>query len=314
MSLKNFVIKLYFLRQRKKWNKRLKGRIPPKEALREWINKMTARFEVPEGINIKKFNVDHIQTEWLIPTDAIAAEEMILYLHGGGYMMGSIDTHRSLAAKLAIESRAKVLLIDYALAPENPYPAALNDSLKVYTWLTENGYKSVSIILAGDSAGGGLALATVLAAREKGMALPAGLVLLSPWTDLAGTGESMTSKAKKDPVLTAETLPKIGAWYAGDIPLDDPRVSPLYADLTGLPPMLIQVGTSEILLDDSTRLAERAKAAGVEVELDVWEGQMHVWQMLWKELPKARKAIEKIANFTSKRLGQGRIMYHELSD
>jgi len=281
MSLKNFVIKFHLLRKRKKWVKRLNGRLPSKDALRGWINKETARFEMPEGISIKKFNVDHIQTEWLIPSDA-AADEMVLYLHGGGYTMGSIDTHRSLAAKLAVESRAKVLIIDYALAPENPYPAALNDTLKVYSWLTENGYKSVSIILAGDSAGGGLALSTVLAARDKGMVLPAGLVLLSPW------------------------------WYAGDIPLEDPRVSPLYADLSGLPPMLIQVGTNEILLDDSIRLAERAKAAGVEVDLDVWQGQIHVWQMLWKELPEARKAIEKMADFTYKRLGQGRIMYHEV--
>lgn len=312
MSLKNFFIKSYLLYRRKKWEKRLKGRIPSKEALRNWIEKETAQFEVPEGISIKKFNIDHIQTEWMIPPDA-AADEMIYYLHGGGYMMGSIDTHRSLAAKLSLESGSKVLLIDYALAPENPYPAALNDSLKVYEWLTQNGYKSVSIIIAGDSAGGGLALSTVIAARDKGMVVPAGLVLLSPWTDLAGTGESMSTKAKKDPILSAKTLPKIAQWYAGDIPLDDPRVSPLYADLSGLPPMLIQVGTSEILLDDSIRLAERAKAAGVEVELDVWQGQMHVWQMLWQRLPSARKAIEKIGIFTRKRLGQARIMYHDVA-
>ncbi len=312
MSLKNFFIKSYLLRRRKKWKKRLKGRLPSKEALRNWIETTTAQFEMPKGISIKKFNIDHIQTEWMIPPGA-AADEMIYYLHGGAYMMGSIDTHRSLAAKLSLETGSKVLLIDYALAPENPYPAALNDSLKVYTWLTQNGYKSVSIIIAGDSAGGGLALSTVIAARDKGMVVPAGLVLLSPWTDLAGTGESMTTKAKKDPVLTAETLPKTAQWYAGDIPLDDPRVSPLYADLSGLPPMFIQVGTSEILLDDSTRLAERAKAAGVEVELDVWQGQMHVWQMLWARLPSARKAIEKISTFTRKRLGQARIMYHDVA-
>lgn len=313
MSLKNFFIKFYLLRQRKKWNKRLKGRIPSKEALRGWMEKTTAQFEIPEGISVKKFNIDHIQTEWMIPPEA-AADEMIYYLHGGGYMMGSINTHRALAAKLSLEAGSKVLLIDYALAPENPYPAALNDALKVYTWLIENGYKSINIVIAGDSAGGGLALSTVIAARDKGMVLPAGLVLISPWTDLAGTGESMTTKAKKDPVLTAEALPQIGQWYAGDIPLDDPRVSPLYADLSGLPPMFIQVGTSEILLNDSTRLASRAQEVGVEVELEVWQGEMHVWHMLWQRLPSARKAIEKIGTFTRKRLGQARIMYHEFSD
>lgn len=313
MSLKNFFIKFYLLRQRKKWNKRLKGRLPSKDALRRWIEKESAQFEMPDGISVKKFNIDHIQTEWMIPPGA-AADEMIYYLHGGGYMMGSITTHRALAAKLSLEAGSKVLLIDYALAPENPYPAALNDALKVYTWLIENGYKSVNIVIAGDSAGGGLALSTIIAARDKGILLPAGIVLISPWTDLAGTGESMTTKAKKDPILTAETLPKIGQWYAGDIPLDDPRVSPLYADLSGLPPMFIQVGTAEILLNDSTRLASRAQDAGVEVELDIWQGQMHVWQMLWQRLPAARKAIEKIGTFTRKRLGQARIMYHEFSD
>jgi len=310
MSLRNFIIKSYLLRKKKKWNKNLEGSFPPVEALRKWFDDMTARFEMPEGISIKKLNVEGIETEWMIPPDA-HANEIILYLHGGGYVMGDIENYRSFVAKLALESGAKVLIINYSLAPEKPYPAALEDSLKVYTWLTENGYKSVSIMLAGDSAGGGLVLSTLVAARDRGIVLPAGAVLLSPLTDLACTGESFYEKDKKDPVLSANIVSEINKWYAGDVPLDDPRVSPLYADFTNLPPMLVQVGTAEILLDDSIRLAKRAKAAGVELELDVWEGQMHVWQMLWNELPEAEKAIEKIGVFARQRLGEGRVMYHE---
>ncbi len=311
MSLRNFIIKSVLLRKKRKWNKQLKGELPSVEALRSWMDKNTARFEMPEGINVKKLNVEGIETEWMIPPDA-HANEIIFYLHGGGYVMGGIKNYRAFVAKLALETGSKVLIINYSLAPENPYPAALEDSLKIYQWLNENGYRSVSIVLAGDSAGGGLVLSTMLAARDRGIVLPAGAVLLSPLTDLACTGESFYPNDKKDPVLSADILAGIGKWYAGDIPLDDSRVSPLYADFTHMPPILIQVGTSEILLNDSTRLASRAKEAGVEVELDVWQGQIHVWQLLWKELPEARKAIEKIGSFTRQRFGQGRILYHEV--
>ncbi len=311
MSLRNFIIKSVLLRKKRKWNKRLQGSIPTVEAMRKRFDDMTARFEMPEGISIKKLNVEGIETEWMIPPDA-HANEIIFYLHGGGYCMGDINNYRAFVAKLALESGSKVMIINYSLAPEKPYPAALEDSLKIYQWLNENGYRSVSIVLAGDSAGGGLVLSTMLAARDRGIVLPAGAVLLSPLTDLACTGDSFYENDKKDPVLSANIVAEIGKWYAGDIPLDDPRISPLYADYTHIPPMLIQVGTSEILLNDSTRLASRAKDAGVEVEIDVWQGQMHVWQMLWKELPEAEKAIEKIGSFTRQRFGQGRILYHEV--
>ncbi len=311
MSFQNTLMKAYLLRKRRKWDKKLDGRLPEPGVLRKWLVNMMSRFDLPAGVKIKEQEIEGVKAEWMIPPQVLESDEMILYLHGGGYVMGSIHTHRPFAAKLALECRTKVLLIDYALAPENPYPAAVNDIMAVYSWLQKGGYKGGNIILAGDSAGGGLVMSTMLNIRDERMVPPAGAILLSPWVDLSCSGESMTTIAKKDPLFNPGLVASMAPWYAGKLPLDDPGVSPLFADLTGLPPLLIQVGTVEIFLDDSIRLAERAKAAGVEVDLEVCKGQMHVFQMAWERLPEARKAIEKIASFTRKKLGLARVMYHE---
>ncbi len=312
MSFQSVLMRAYLLRKRRKWDKKLNGRIPPVEALRKWLAKLFVRFNMPEGVSIKKSEIEGVNGEWLIPKDVLASDEMILYLHGGGYMMGSAEIYRPFAAKLAVETRTKVLVIDYALAPENPYPAAVNDVMAVYGWLQNGGYKGGNIIIAGDSAGGGLALSTMINIREERMVQPAGAVLFSPWVDLTCSGETYSSMAKKDPLFNVNTVKEIAKYYAGKLPMDDPGVSPLFADLKGLPPILIQSGTIDIFFSDSTQLTARAKTAGVEVELDEWKGQAHVFQIAWERIPEARKSYQKISEFVRAKLGLARVMYHDV--
>jgi acetyl esterase/lipase len=195
------------------------------------------------------------------------------------------------------------LVIDYRLAPENPFPAALEDATAAYRWLLKSGFKPEQIVIAGDSAGGGLSLSTMVSLRDAGDPLPRGAVLLSPWTDLAGTGESIKTHAEIDPWLNADNLIPFAALYFGKEDGRHPLVSPLYADLHGLPPMLIQVGSDEILLDDSTRLASRAQAAGVEVKMEVWDGLWHVWHIFASQLPEGQKAIEDLGRFARQQVG-----------
>jgi acetyl esterase/lipase len=194
----------------------------------------------------------------------------------GAYALGSIETHREFVSRLARASGMRALLIDYRLAPEHPFPAALEDAVAAYHWLIAQGFEASRVLIAGDSAGGGLALAALLALKDAGEGLPAGAVCISPWTDLSSTAESIRTKARVDVVLNPDTL-EIYAWrYAGEHDLRSPLISPLYADLSGLPPLLIQVGSDEILLDDATRLAARAREVGVEVTLRVWPEMFHV--------------------------------------
>ena len=197
----------------------------------------------------------------------------------------------------------RALVIDYRLAPEHPFPAALEDTIAAYRWLLEQGISHSRIVLVGFSAGGGLALSTLVSLRDAHVPLPAGAVLISPWTDLAGTGESVVTRAEADPWLTDEMNQYHAALYANGKDLRHPLISPLYADMQGLPPLLIHVGSDEIMLDDSRRVAERAKAAGVEVTLEVWEGLWHVFHAFAYRLAEGKEAIEKIGQFIRKRLG-----------
>jgi acetyl esterase/lipase len=220
----------------------------------------------------------------------------ILYFHGGGYVLGSLDTHHELMGRLSRTCQAPVLGLDYRLAPEHPYPAAVEDAVNAYLALRERGISADRIVLGGDSAGGGLALACLLALKTRGKALPAGAVLFSPWTDLSGSGESTNSRADVDPMVSPQLLQPMAALYRGDVAAEDPGVSPLFGDLEGLPPMLIQVGDHEILLDDSTRLASTAQAAGVEVDLEIYDGAFHVFQVM-PELPESADALTKVGMF-----------------
>jgi monoterpene epsilon-lactone hydrolase len=190
-----------------------------------------------------------------------------------------------------------VLAPNYRLAPENPYPAAIEDVKVVYNWLLEQGFKSQHIAIAGDSAGGNLAVAALLAIREAGMPLPAAAILLSPWTDFTLSGESVKTRAEVDPMIRLDAADEQFAAYVGNADRADPTISPIFADLRGLPPLLIHVGNDEVLLDDSVRLAERAQAAGVEVELKVWDGMWHVFQTLAVMLPEARDSIDELGEF-----------------
>ncbi|WP_349631643.1 alpha/beta hydrolase [Bradyrhizobium tropiciagri] len=244
---------------------------------------------------------DGVEAEWLTPRDA-SVGMAILYFHGGGFRMGSVTSHRDLIARFADASRCAVLAINYRLAPEYRFPAALDDALAAYGFLLDQGFKPDGIALAGDSAGGNLALALMLALRDRGQPLPAAAVLMSPWTDLAATGASYQSRAEADPIHQRKMILALAKDYLGED--GDPRhplASPLYADLAGLPPLLIQVGDRETVRDDSVMFAQKAEAAGVDVALEVFAGMIHVFQM-FPEIPQARDAIASAGGFLRKHL------------
>lgn len=230
------------------------------------------------------------------------AERVVLHLHGGAYVLGSAATHRGLAAGLSRTARAAVLLPEYRLAPEHTFPAAADDAFEAYRWLLER-VDPAHIAVSGDSAGGGLAAGLLVRARDEGLPLPACFVGMSPWMDLAATGASMQELAEVDPWLTAELVVPAARAYAGEAELDDPRVSPLYADLGGLPPMLVHVGGDEILLDDAVRFVERAREAGVDASVGRFPGLWHVFHVF--PVPEARQALREIGGFVRRHTGEG---------
>ena len=258
--------------------------------------------QLPAGLIREPIQVNGVPAEWVSARGA-AADRAVLYLHGGGYVLGSIATHRELAARISAASGARCLVIDYRLAPEHPFPAAVEDAVKAYRWLLDVGYAPERLAIAGDSAGGGLTMATLLALRDAKLPMPATAVCISPWVDLAVEGESMSTRAKEDPMLSREPLLAMAKHYLGSGTARAPLASPGFADLRGLPPLLIHVGDHETLLDDSTRLAERARRAGVEVELEIWPEMIHVWHAFAAMVPEGREAIERIGAHLAKRLG-----------
>lgn len=234
--------------------------------------------------------------EWLVPVKA-DDQRVVLYLHGGGYVSGSPATHLAITAQLAREAGARLFALDYRLAPEHPFPAALEDAWAAYWWLlTEQHVAPSQIVVAGDSAGGGLTLALLLALRDAGMPLPAGAVGLSPWLDLTLSGATLTTNAGTD-YLNRDILRASAQMYSHGHALDEPLLSPLYADLRGLPPLLLQAGGAEMLLDDSRRFAARAREAGVAVELAIYPHMVHVWHFTWRIEPQARQALAQIGRF-----------------
>ena len=269
---------------------------------RAMFEQMTSAFPVPEGIKSTPVDAGGIPAEWITARGS-GDEQTIYWLHGGGYCIGSINTHRGLLARISAASRARAFAIDYRLAPEDPFPAAVEDAVSGYLWLLSTGVDPAQMIIGGDSAGGGLAAATLVALKEDGKPLPAAAVCISPWTDLALTGESLRSKAEADPMITNDGITRVRDAYVGDADPNDPLVSPIYANLSGLPPLLIQVGENEVLLDDSTRLAERAEAAGVDVTLEVWPEMIHVWHFFAAMLPEGQQAIDRIGEWVRERLG-----------
>ena len=245
-------------------------------------------------------DVDGVPAEWITPPQ-VTGGRTLLYLHGGYFLAGSIRSHRNLAGNIAAAAQGRALIIDYRLAPEHPFPAALDDAYTVYCWLLGQGIQPEQIILAGDSAGGGLVLSLLLVIRGHGAPLPAAAVCLSPVTDMTGGGESRISNAGKELMVDPRISSQVPSLYLAGADLHNPLVSPLFADLHGLPPLLIQAGSEETLLSDATRFAERARRAGVDVTLEVWPGMQHVWQIMASLLPEGRLAIAQIGEFISQR-------------
>ncbi|GHO49093.1 alpha/beta hydrolase [Ktedonospora formicarum] len=251
---------------------------------------------LPEGTRVEAVDVDGLSAEWIHPSDA-DAERVVLFLHGGGYILGSLKSHRDLVARLANASGIRSLLFEYRLAPEHVFPAALDDALTAYHWLLANGTKPEHIVLAGDSAGGGLLLALLQTLREKKRAMPAAAVLLSPWTDLVGTVESRGTREAADPIFSAQTMHFLASFYPGPEDTHNPLISPIYADLHNFPPLRIDVGHDEVLLDDSLKIAEHARAVHVPVELAVWDDMWHVFQQYASVLPEGQQSLEQIGRF-----------------
>lgn len=255
----------------------------------------------PTGATMTKVAANGVPAEWTV-ADGARSDVAIVYFHGGGYAMGSLNSHRGHCARLSRAARARVLSVDYRLGPEHPHPAAVEDAIAAVRYVRKSGIAPGRTAVAGDSAGGGLTLAALVALRDAGDPIPSAGLCISPWTDLALTGESMKSKAAEDPMVRADDLALMaGAYLAGRDP-KTPLASPLYANLVGLPPLLLQVGSAEILLDDAIRVAERARAAGVEAELRVWPEMFHVWHAFADILPEGQQAVDEMAAFLEKHL------------
>ncbi|MAT41742.1 MAG: hypothetical protein CL609_05330 [Anaerolineaceae bacterium] len=266
---------------------------------RGYLDGMRKGMPSPAHLIPKPVDAGGVPAEWVVSDDEIS-NQVVFYLHGGAYVTRMPVLHRSFLHLLANESDAQFLMIDYRLAPEFPFPAALDDALTAYRWLLNQGYDPKQIVFAGDSAGGGLTLATLIAARDRGYPLPASAILLSPWTDLLGTGDAIQELAEEDVLLSWQNLEECALDYAGSYDRGNPLISPLYADLSGLPPMLVQVGGSEILRDDSTRLVEKIQQAGGQAQLVIEPFMGHVYPAYAPSIPEAVKAVQQIAAFIRK--------------
>ncbi len=252
-----------------------------------WARDLRAR-----SARVTKVTDAPVPGEWVLPLDGVVEDgRAILYLHGGGYVFCTEETHRPVTTALANQARARVFVPAYRLAPEHRFPAAVDDARAAAAWLFEQGVDPARTIVAGDSAGGGLALALLIARRDAGLAPMAGALLICPWTDLASTGGTLTSNNGRDSMFDGPRIGEFAREYLGDASATHPLASPLYAEHAGLPPFCIMVGTDEVLLDDARRLADAARAAGVDVTMRTWDGVPHAWPLFTPFLPEAREAV-----------------------
>lgn len=294
-------IRLFFV---KNLLSRLKGRVDYNDILfaRRGFERVSKRFNQPmSGFKHHAWQIGDMKVEWITPEGA-NEKKVLLYLHGGGYTTGSINTHRALVSQIIRDAGIKALMIDYRLAPEHKYPCAVEDAAEAYQWLLQNGYAPSGICFGGDSAGGGLALAMLLYVRDKNIPLPKCAIALSPWTDHTMSGRSYLGNKDIDPMLVAEGFPIWSKHYTGEEDPQNPYVSPLFGDLHGLPPIYIQVGEEEMLLDDSTRFAEKAKDAGVDITIDIYAEMFHVFNAFWPVLSAAKKANIKLGEYLKSRM------------
>lgn len=274
---------------------------PPLETVEDWrrsYERMARLAKARDEVPVRSVDAGGVPAEWI---GGALGGPLVVYLHGGGYCIGSLGTHRPMLTHLAALIEGRVLAADYRLAPEHPYPAALDDAVTAYRFALES-QPPDRVVLAGDSAGGGLVVATLVALRDAGIPLPAAAVCLSPWADLTQGGETIELLASADPLVRADDLARWARCYAGAADPADPELSPVFAALHGLPPLHIEVGTAEILLHDSRRLARNAIAAGVEVTLHEEPEAVHVWHFFAGAVPEADIGLERIARFIRSRM------------
>ncbi|HXG21908.1 MAG TPA: alpha/beta hydrolase [Methylomirabilota bacterium] len=266
----------------------------PLDVMRKGMEKVA--FKAADDIQTENVTVAGCAAEW-VRAPGVQAGRAILYLHGGGYVMGSLNTHRSLAGEIARAAQAAVLLLDYRLAPEHPFPAAVEDGVAAYRWLLEQGLKPQSLAIAGDSAGGGLAMAVLVFARDQKLPMPAAAVPISPWSDMTCTNESYKTRAAADPMVAPGGINKMADRYLQGADPKHPYASPNFANLKGLPPLLIHVGRDEVLLDDAVKLDQKATADGVKSTLEIWDDMIHVWHAFHPMLPEGKQAIVRVGEF-----------------
>jgi len=269
--------------------------------MRASMEAATTLMPLPEDVGYEPVDAGGVRAEWTTAPGA-ARDRVVVYFHGGGYVAGSFATHRLLVAGIARATGVRLLSVAYRLRPEHRFPAAVEDACAAYRFIRQSAIAPTRIAFAGDSAGGGLTVAALVALRDAGEPLPAAGICISPWLDLALAGDSMTTRAHLDPMLSRERLAMMASSYLGGADPRSPTASPLYAHLAGLPPLLVQVGSAEVLHDDSTRFAERARAAGVPVTLETWQDMIHDWHAFALVLPEGQQAIDRIGAFLRERL------------
>lgn len=273
---------------------------PTINSLRLGLELSTLLQFMPWGVHFERVPAEEgVVAEWIEPEGADKSR-VLLYLHGGGYVMGSLNSHRGFIGALAQRCEMRALSVDYRKAPEHPFPAALQDAVAAWHWLLRQGYRPQDVVLAGDSAGGGLVLALLLHLRDAGLPLPAAALCLSPWTDLALPAAAVFADGPVSSDMKLVEALEIRAWgqqYAGNVPLTSPLLSPLFAELHELPPLLLQVSDGELLYHDTLKLAARARLVGVPVTVQTFEGLVHWWHLFWRTMPEARAALGQAADF-----------------
>ncbi len=269
------------------------------DQLRKETENTTALIPLPKSTKYKNVKVENIEAEWITCGD-IDKNKVFLFMHGGGYYRGSVATSRAVVARISKEAKVKCLSIDYRLAPEYPFPAAIDDTFLTYKWLLNEGVDPQNIIVSGQSAGGGLCLALLLKIKENNFSQPLGAVALSPWTDLSQTGKTMVTNKKNDPIISKKYLDRFAKLYFPNSNNMSHLASPIIGELSGLPNMLIQVGSAETMLDDSKRFYEKAKKANVNAKFEIWEDMFHGWHSYAHILKDAEKAIISIGKFCRK--------------
>ncbi|MBV1904502.1 MAG: alpha/beta hydrolase [Pseudomonadales bacterium] len=259
-----------------------------------------ASFPVAEDITVEPVKAAGMSAEWLDAPE-VESTRAVLYLHGGGYVIGSLNSHRSLAGEISRAAKARVLLIEYRLAPEHAYPAAVDDALAAYLWLLEQGFSATNTAIAGDSAGGGLTAALLVELRDQKLSMPGAAVCISPWSDLSCSSATYASRADADPMIQQPGIGDMASAYLQGADAKSPTASPNFADLTGFPPLLIQVGDAEVLLDDARLLHKKAQDCDVDSTLEVWDKMIHVWHAFHPMLDEGKQAISRIGEYLQKK-------------